>query len=1320
MAKKKINQMPQVNNQFRGNYAQNLAANQPVVSSMPIQTGAVNLPVDMGENSYQAYVNSGALTTPVQPSAKTPVQSSSTTPTIRGQYTSNLAQPNRPKTNGFIPNVVNAITGGEGGGEGEEGKVEVLNYTPWLETMKSQEESVVEAYDAAVDYAEKTKKDAYKRAEDQYSIAMRDAQANFKINQPTYGVAAEQLLASGLTGSGYSDYLAGKAYEARTDEINAARSQMNYAKYLADQNYEAARYQAEQNKFDRQYANDQWKLEYGVQLDNAYKAKVEEVLQGILNGTYNAAVGEAILKSYAPNGEVSQSIINSLNTQEEKYWWNNNNSITTDFISWVSAMEADKQPVNAEGMRRWLKENTNLNDNDIEFWISTYTDANGNYNPDINHKIENGHLWISTDGGKTWKDYGEVKEGGQGGNNPDNGGQGGNNPDNGGQGGTSDTENTGTNKKESEAVLYLREAAKNGLSGADAYTKFKQAANKHDIGNYNAYKALLDEMDRLVTEGKFDADAAANIKNMTTELVVGSGVFEENRGLRKKFQDGDNFTVNVNGFSYKVESGGEANSNVITASKDLKDGVVFGYGSELYIKSGDTAYKIEPRPVFGNKDYDKLWSAVYGEIIKNIAEGKGLVQSNEGKATDKESIDASGEAVTQPDTPAGMVGATIGSYLGSLISNVFNNNNKGTYPSEGLFRSTGAKFKNDAWGFQKDLGFGDNINVEVNGKTFRVETEYKASDDLKKQFDEIGITDDEVFGYNSHAYLKRNGDYYRLGGRTDVSKQENKLLDAIYANASNKGQTNDGSGDANTEDEEESSTSDTGQQEKGETEGSNNDVTDNTSNDTTGGQKIAENIVLVDDGKKHKTLTINETTYGVSSPISEAGERWQSDAISYAKNNSIPDGTVFKYTDASGTHYCYSTTDEKGNPIYYELSDKPSAWNTFGINEGSTSEVPDENKVSFGEWLKNTGEGIGNAFKTTGEKIKGFFGRKEEKEKANANNADNTIDRAYNASVSSEGVSYKGYEKGDNFNIDVDGKTFRVQSGGVVEEDAAIYDAAADIYDGEVFAYGDQAYLKKDGKIYAIDTRFFSPRQEEKLVKALKEDTNMPINRNAQITYNKTSFESNNNVEYKVNDSIKLTDGLGDSYKVKIATVLGPNSEAYKAATQQRVTKGGAFVFGGDVYVMGKVDDINGEVYKVKDTIQAEKLLSYLENPDIDTDSKIIKKPSSPVIMEENLNRYSISLGGGSSYRGDKNNAEAIRVTGGEILLRLGPKATDEINVTVYNSFENDTAVYNAAKDSNLQMYELFLWNGVPFIYCGDRVVRLEADKRLINELNKN
>lgn len=113
----------------------------------------------------------------------------------------------------------------------------------------------------AISYAEATKNNAYGDAQQARDVSYADAErlreksiqdANraYAYAQPTYGANAEALLSRGLTGSGYSDYLAGKAYATQRADIAAARETEAQSRRVADVRYADAISQANQ-----QYAN---------------------------------------------------------------------------------------------------------------------------------------------------------------------------------------------------------------------------------------------------------------------------------------------------------------------------------------------------------------------------------------------------------------------------------------------------------------------------------------------------------------------------------------------------------------------------------------------------------------------------------------------------------------------------------------------------------------------------------------------------------------------------------------------------------------------------------------------------------------------------------------------------------------------------------------------------------------------------------------------------------------------------------------------------------------------------------------------------------
>ena len=1388
-----------------GSYTQELVNNQPVVPTVPVE----NPTVAAGVNSYQAYVNEGAPKTPVQTSSVvTPVQN----PTVpmEGQYTRNLVKPKQMK---------NEVGGVETGGEK---KLEVEDPNSYIAALREREESIVDQYNEDINYAEQLKDDAYKKAKDQYDIAMREAQGNFRANQPTYGAKAEQLLASGLTGGGYSDYLGGKAYEARTDEINAARSQQSYAQYLADQDYRDMMHQAEQDKFDRQYANDQWKLEYGVQLDAEYKAKVEEILAGIAAGSYTAEIAKKELENYAPNGVISENIIGAIDAAEYEYWKKNDAALLAEYMTYVEAEIANGGLGSRELMRDYLKNSSKLTDTQIEVYLDAYYNADGSL-----------------------KDAKDRPSAGNTGNT----GNAGNTGNSGSTGNAGNTGNTGD-------------------SGSG--------------GNNEKKEGLEGYLSDLEASGTVSAEGIKDIRDKLAGTVISSGVLKKNGGFRQDFSSGDDFRVVIGDKTYRIESGGKVTAaDVINVAKSVGDGTIFGYGGELYIKSGSDTYKIQARPGLFSGQYGKLWDAVYVEAANKLVDGKDIAESNADK-----------------------------------------------------IQRGNARFKNDAWGNDTSLAAGDNFNIYAGGKTYRVKSGGEANDpDINALITSSGIEDGEVFAYRNQAYLYKDGKIYSVDTRALGLNQEKKLISMITGNAysaadsvgnysetwldlgsnerdtlnagdsigllpwagskeykvvvgavlgketaaykygegfadgqayyygddiyvkkgdnayliaKNKrqydklaeylnrnetkmdivasgnvaepdnydgieaGQTRykingqnfdfelvrvhksindpiyreaqangitagqmfifngqpfimgnnqfsqlryDGDiGDIqaalNAETGEGGSVGNNGgdiqpEENGGETQ-ENNKVTSDAPFVAQGGNTIGEGIVLADDGNNHKTLNINDTTYGVSKMLSRNSDRWEKSAIDYATNEGIASGTVFTFKDQSGEHYCYATSDKNGNQVFYELTSSPDGWNTFGekaeaptINNDASID-DNKNKVSFSDWVKNTGEGISGAFKTAGEKIKGFFGRKEAEEKANANNAENKVDRAYNAGVSGEGLSDKGLAKGDWFTIDVvdikgSNTKYRVKSGGAVEDSAAIYAEAKDagIYDGEVFGYGDEAYVMKGGKIYSIDTRLLSPKQEDKLLDALSEDIYAPekdenVNGISKFKGDvQTNTTTVNEMEtYKSNDTIKVSTGDGKTYNVKVGTVLSGLSEAYKAANANQIKKGQAFIYRGSVYVMGDTALGKETVYKLTNNASADKLADFLNS---NFNEKAAAQRTASNIKVLDSVKMSTTGGTTTSYNSrwaldnypSSANAKYIVI---QIPDNNG-KVEEVTHIDIIGKYNSESNAYIAAEGAGFSQedkYELFLWNNHAYVWLGDSVVELKNDDKLLNYLNNN
>ena len=1505
MASKKIKQkLPQVNNQFAGSYVANLTGNNVNIPAAPLQIAANNQQA-FGGNTYQSYLvgnkptvnsvnggmsnlfgttdvngtggggssNNGSTAGNTGTTGSTGVTDGTGNDVVTGNTgtagntgngtvtgnTGNKDETTTPETGngtgtGDIPGTGESpITGETEGGEKKEQLV-TQTYGGWLESLKEQEQSIVDQYNEDIDYATKVKEESYKKADDAYNIAMRDANANFRTNQPTYGAAAEQLLGSGLTGSGYSDYLGGKAYEARTGEINAARSQMSYAKQLADSQYEAAKNTAETNKISRQDALNQWKLNYSVQLDAEYKAKVEEVLQAVLSGDYDVESAKTVLQNYANGGEVSEDIINSIIAHHDTY-------ALTEYINWISAQISAGQTPNALAAKAWLQ-NTKIGDAKTQEYLDLYFNADGSlkktfklndikvdvfstYTSWMDEQIKAGktptvavakhyletlgvdnasvqaylNVYYDKNGNLLTKE--EINNNIADAVNPEN------KPEN-------DNNEAGesTDEKLSEAAKYLREAAEaaeNGLSGAAAYNAFKTAMNKHDIGDYSSYKKLIDEMDRLVAEGKFEANVATEMKNMINGLVVGSGVFEENRGLRKKFQDGDNFTVKINnnGYSYKVQSGGQADDAVVAASKDLKDGVVFGYGSELYLKSGDTAYKIEARPVFGNEDYDKLWSAVYGEAIKNLSAQKGYVQENEGNKTYKgnktdkgtyEEEDVADVPLKDPNIqmdPMGNIGANIGSQLAKAIMNFFG---IGKNKDSDVNDSNNTNGENTSTGLE---GMDGMLGTFPNGGNGQTEPKPKVTFSDKTSTKEVNGSK-----YSATKVLNAEGEETWESGA--VSEGANHEIGSIYTYT-----TEDNKEYICYVDE--------------DTDGNKvfYQVRKLPDREDDPNATYLDNMSLKNNDDGSMTVEINGETYGVSKENIYNKDIWRNYAFEYAKK--LEKGDVFTYKDIENNIYYLYYTGEWSpppsggdpKPVLKLLTNKSSLWqksenntpteeiiaaakeNTtelkgvkFNGNGGgllpkldagiidddlavlwydnknyrvklvagdktndneailagkgyekgeiytdgngniwiSRGPIEDPLKVVAREGVTlygNDFEKLNNAIKgvkteTVGEKIKGFFNQKAEKEAANAANADNTIDRAYSAEIIKNDID-KGLEKGDWFTVGIydnqgNEQKFKVKSGGaVVDKNSAIYSKAAEegIYDGEVFAYGDEAYVMRNGKIYSIDTRLLSPKQEEKMISALAADTTNPSGEGIKPNKESTKFVDANK-SYKPGDKFKVQNPVYDQFEVKVDKIVSKDSDAYNAMVNsgEDYTAGESFNYKNSVYVVGKVDSDNGYLYKLVDNEGAKALsnsIAYVtENG---TEAKVMADSQNNLITfpekidttdMQGQNLTITSSYNNYGYINDYISNSRQTNTGDKVVTQISVNGiAQNVVLDLLGTFTPESHVYKAAAAKGLNKesgYVFFTCYGRVYIWCGpkERVVGIDQYKNPKNDTEKH
>ena len=154
------------------------------------------------------------------------------------------------------------------------------------ETNHTFSVSYDEYYKNALDNAGKKKQQAIDKATTELNKANINAEAQYRQAQTGYGSKAEKLAAMGLTSSGYSDYLSGKAYE-----------QLNASKIAAQNEYNVANREAEN--------------QYDTQKESLYKGYAEEqknIGNSLLEMAYSGEYTDDFLKAYAKNNGYSGSM----------------------------------------------------------------------------------------------------------------------------------------------------------------------------------------------------------------------------------------------------------------------------------------------------------------------------------------------------------------------------------------------------------------------------------------------------------------------------------------------------------------------------------------------------------------------------------------------------------------------------------------------------------------------------------------------------------------------------------------------------------------------------------------------------------------------------------------------------------------------------------------------------------------------------------------------------------------------------------------------------------------------------------------------------
>ena len=1297
------------------------------------------------------------------------------------------------------------VTGDNGSAEDEkkyDTRAEIMTYEKYV---KDLQEGIVEKYKSDVEYAGKSRDYAYTQADDAYRVAMREADRGFETSQPTYGATAEGLLGAGLAGSGYSDYLAGKAYDARSEERAAARSQMNAMKFAADRDYNESMKEAADNKFYNESNITSSKMEYAQKLKDTFDDRYAVMLENVLNGYYNAATAESILKQYTADGVISDAVISALKNAEKEFLATNKESLIGQYINFISGLD-DKSVVTENHMRMWLAENAKgaLSENEIDVLVDGCF-TNGKFDPDAATKltkpnIPHVHNFVE---GKC--ECGEKDPNYEPESKPET------------EPNTGDSDNKGEGEKDAEtnkndrpwyewllAPLALPalgiKAIKDLFKGketteapvnADYWETldiFKNAMNAHDIGNGEEYESILKDMEKYAEQGKVNPIAAGAINKMVNGLVVSSGTFEANNGLRARFQEGDNFTVKLGDNVYRVDSEGPASEEVVAAAKNvfgvpehvgitsLKEGVVFGYKSDLYVVAHDNVYKIKARDLFGNGDYDKLWKAVYNEALNDLysraptkdeagaQSGKGTYTTNE---QDVDTFHAQGS--NSPD-----LAKYVNSMKGALTDRSKTNEGKNTY-TRNLFGDMREGFEKE----DDDLSSAAPANLEnkltptemtdgagkhdfetadlVKGAIFKMK-----NNEGEYSFVSKGVVEDEAIanavkaaaGDNSgifwdadnkvmYACVKMSDGSQAVvelqnkkaagKGNGEIVKDSGKFFDMLY--------------DSYTESQ--------------QAEQEQNQQMDQAQKD---GLKKAWNAVLNFFKKRenekiqqdHQFIDPNYGTGGVtdipdmgigniiSGSTSGGGNVGQgSGNVPSGGGGSLetPDYDYSKITKIGGNFAAEKggflsaeknadsdlkelkngdniTVEYDGDKYYVDIKSKITS------REHDANKAADQLDIKPGQLFtlstdKNNvylRSGDGHIYSLTKRGGATFHGNSFDKlrtaisESTSAGNAENEAPVEKTLTYSDANFhkhvgwgSDPGLDKGDNFTIELNGKLYKVENGEVLKDDDPVVIAAeaAGIYNGEVFAYGDQAYLKRDNKIYEIDTRFFRPKQEEKLVAEITNNGGRGFDDQTTANPYDSKVESFTQTSYNPGDYLKIKDGFGKDQRVEIAAVIndGPIAEATK---NDNIIVGQVFEFGTNYYVKRG----EGMAFKIREgRLDFDDLKYHLDTFDAAANVTYSANFYAPAVIYGEIN----NMGQKNHYNvheGEvgKNHNEIMIPFGDETYIaKVGNKVDSAHRL-------HDIVAAAGIEYSNEQL-PIFVWNGnVYMLYGKKKIVELAFD----------
>ncbi len=599
--------------------------------------------------------------------------------------------------------------------------------------FSNMQNAINDQYNSEVDYANKNKESAYEKAEDQHRIAMRDAQANYKQNDPRYGATAENLLSQGLGDSGYSEYLAGKREEQLTNERMAANSQFSYAKMLADQNYDAAIATANQNKTAAE------------QTLEANKANI--ALQRELNST--------------------------------------NDTSGTDYAGLLNTMYNLTGTMDKELFEKMLiQDYPDMTDAERAAYLSNYFDENGNWklkagggsgglNDTVRYDWDNGKITITDGDGKQHEASFNLTAEQEDMLNKLVSENGGVLPE-------------GLIATETEKGILIQ----NKVATENDFIKLTYGEGDNKTTVYLVISPNSEPSQEPEQEPEKDDDGSGGSANKTVDLkgsdiIVNTGAKFNNAGSALVTDIvGDDFSVDYKGTKYRVQNGGKATDLTDDELAGISVGNVFGKKGQLYVKMESGVYKIAPRDFLYSGSYGKLVDAIYAE-----ANAKATVD-----ADDKVSYSAEKYAqsdVKERESIWKAINMTRG--MGFLYSDSLGSGNSadtGESSSEGADGSGIPEaeapreiIRGNAWatkGSEDNEGW---IRVNVNSDQLRAKLNGIDSSITEEMMKNAGVNNGEVFAIGDELYMRRDGSAYNVDKRFFFGKAYENILAGIKNNS---------------------------------------------------------------------------------------------------------------------------------------------------------------------------------------------------------------------------------------------------------------------------------------------------------------------------------------------------------------------------------------------------------------------------------------------------------------------------------------------------------------------------------------------------------